>query len=920
MKRIGTLFTMFLGLVAVASLASAQASKIDPRVRIALGQLRAGTPVSQIRTANAAVAVDGMLDVFIRGDVSRAELEAQGVIVRTELPGLYTAYVPATLVDVLAANPRVSSIRGAVQAEQTLNVSVPATGADVLRGAAPAFAGFNGSNILVGDVDSGIDIHHGDFKEGGLTRIQYLWDQTAGASPPSGFAIGTEWTKAQIDGGTCTEVDNGTIASGAGHGTHVMGIAAGNGSQTGGAVPAYTYVGMAPKADIAMVKTTFSTTDILDGVNWIYQKAAALGKLASVNLSLGSEFGPHDGTSDFESGLSALVGPGKILSVAAGNDRGTNWHAGFSVPAGGDSVKFTVTSTTNLALGNPTAAIDGYYNSPDNFTVTLRSPTGAIVGPITMGNINAAYPGTLLTGSANVYIENGAFLTPTGAREVYIEVTRTSSTHPVAGVWTAIFTPVALTNGRVDMWKFYSGAGTTVFSSKNTNDHLVSEPGNAFNVISVAAWETKNSWTDCGGRAVSYSAPAPLGAIATFSGIGPTRDGRNKPDIAAPGMGIGSTRSFDATGTCGTTASALLNDASNHIINQGTSMAAPHVTGAVALLLQKYGAWTPAQITSYLFTHAIVDANTGSVWNNSFGMGKLHLGDLFDPTVTVLSPNGGENLLSGTSANLTWNAADNVGVTSVDVLLSRSGPAGPFTTIVSGYPNSGSLAWLVTTPATTNAYLRVVAHDAENNTGADLSDQSFTIVDAATATLLASFVANPIDRGIELRWQIGDPTAFQSVQLARASSSAGPWEPLSLALTDGADGTTAVDAAATSGTTYWYRLTGVTRQGQTVTLGTISGTAGAAVTQFAITHVSPNPTHGMTNIEFTVPRQSDVRISVMDVVGREVATLTHGTHSAGRYQVMWTGEVKGGKAPAGLYFIRMQAPGVVATHRAVIAR
>jgi subtilisin family serine protease len=79
--------------------------------------------------------------------------------------------------------------------------------------------------------------------------------------------------------GTAREVDVN------GHGTHVMGIIGGDGSLTGGAVPEYTYAGMAPMADLIFVKTTMYTTDILDGVNYIFEKATALGKNAAVNLS-----------------------------------------------------------------------------------------------------------------------------------------------------------------------------------------------------------------------------------------------------------------------------------------------------------------------------------------------------------------------------------------------------------------------------------------------------------------------------------------------------------------------------------------------------------------------------------------------------------------------------------------------------------
>ena len=904
-----------LTLLFAFSAAHAAVSKLDPRARIALTQLRAGVSIQELRSSQAAVTDDGMISGFIRGSISRAELEALGVQVRTSLPGICTANIPVGAVDALTSRADVMSIRGSVPLEPNLDASVPATGATALRGAGPTFTGYNGAGVLVGDVDTGLDFDHGDFRTAGnLTRCVSIWDQTiAVLNPPSGYAYGREWTTAEINGGTCTETDP---SSGGGHGTHVMGIAAGDGSQTGGVIPAFTYVGMAPMADIVEVKTDLQDASIIDGIAYIFGRGTALGENTVCNISLGSQFGPHDGTSDFETAMGGMIAPGHIIVCSAGNDGGSNIHAGFTVPAGGDSAKFTVSSTTNLPLGNPTAAIDGYYNSPDNYDIYLRSPTATlpITGPIHMGSVNAAYPGTLLTGGANVYVENGAFLTSTGAREVYFEVTRTASTHPVSGVWTIYFVPVvAPTSGRVDMWKYYSGAGTTTFTLKNTNDHLVSEPGCTPDAVTVAAYVTKQSWTDCGGRSVSYTGAQALGSMASFSSPGPTRSNVQKPDISAPGFGVGSARSFDYTITCGTTASSLLNDL-NHIINQGTSMAAPHVTGAVALLMQKYGTMSPADIKTYLNAHAVTDVFTGIPWNNSAGNGKLHLGDLIDPTVTVISRNGGESDAIGAIANLTWNATDNTGVTTVDLLLSRSGVGGPYSPIATGIGNSGTYAWTVTGPATDHAILKVVAHDSDANAGSDVSDAEWQIFDPVTSVLLASFVSMPTPEGVQLRWRLMEPGRFSNVSLQRAIAPSGPWSALDLTTQTESGEFVALDRSAEVGRTYWYRLSGQSN-GSQIILGTISGAAGERLTEFSLTRIAPNPTTGLTNIEFVVPKTATVSVEVMDVQGRQVASLVNGTFQPGRYQALWSGQADGRAVPAGLYFIRMRAPGIQMTRR-----
>jgi hypothetical protein len=116
------------------------------------------------------------------------------------------------------------------------------------------------------------------------------------------------------------------------------------------------------------------------------------------------------------------------------------------------------------------------------------------------------------------------------------------------------------------------------------------------------------------------------------------------------------------------------------------------------------------------------------------------------PSVTVSSPNGGETLIIGALYPLTWNANDNVGVTCVDLLLSRTGPGGPWETIATCVSNTGSYPWTVIGPQTTQAIFRVDAHDAKDNTGTDSSDQVFSIIEQTTATEVVPIYAFAIEQ------------------------------------------------------------------------------------------------------------------------------------------------------------------------------
>ncbi len=898
-------------LALTASIAAAAPSKLDALARRAVAIAKMAErdfPTDGFKSANA----QGDLDVFIQGDVSRAQLEALGVTVRAQAGDVFTAFVPVSRMDAVAALSGVRAIKGAAPVELEHDLSVPTTGATALRGAGPAFIGLNGAGVLVADVDSGVDYNHPDFLDaGGQTRFVSIWDQTVNGVFPAGYAYGSEWLPAALNANTATQTDV------SGHGTHVLGTIGGDGSGTGGAFAAHTFTGMAPMADLLMVKTNFQTTGILDGVAYAFDKATALGKNAVVNLSLGSHYGPKDGTSPFESGLSALTGPGRIIVKSAGNERSQARHAEVFAAGAGTNATMTISGSANGRV----IAIDGYYEASEEMNVRITTPNGTVIGPITLGNLNAAFPGTS-TLNGTVYVENGVALTATGDKQVYIEIAGTA-TGNMNGTWTFTFIPVTLgaANGEVDLWRFFNSTGTTAnfVIGNQPLEELVSEPGNAVELITTAAWVSKQNWIACTGASSTFTGTPAIGNLATFSSPGPTRDGRQKPDIAAPGVAIISARSFDITINCPASgASTLIGDAGHHIANAGTSMAAPHTSGAAALLMQKRGALTPAQVKAYLNANAIVDGFTGAPWNKDWGNGKLFLGDLIDPSVTVVSPNGAEVISAFTVANLQWNASDASGVSSVNLLLSRDGGTS-WTPIATGIPNTGSYAWNVTLPASTQCLLRAVATDPNANSGSDVSDAEWTIVDPATPTQLTMLAAEPVDGGVHVRWQLADPAAGSTSRIERAMARDGGYETVAGTPTVEGEVMSQFDGSVEPATTYWYRVV-TTERGREHRFGPVSVRTGEAVLEYALGRIAPNPTAGEMRFEFALPRESDVQVSVVDVQGREVVRLVDGVHAAGRYSAQWNGQTSRGVASPGLYFLRMNAGGQTLKSRLVISR
>ncbi|MEZ4653545.1 MAG: S8 family serine peptidase [Candidatus Eisenbacteria bacterium] len=533
----------------------------------------------------------------------------------------------------LAARPEVLRIQTA--SDPSLDVSVPDIRADLVQqgtGAPPVYAGFAGAGVVVGIVDTGIDLEHDDFLLPGGSRVAYLWDQTViSVNPPSQFGYGREWTQVEIDAGSATEIDD------QGHGTHVASTAAGNGAATGNGEPAYQFVGVAPEATIVFVKTDFFTSSIVDAVDYIFQKADDLGMPAVVNLSLGHQFGPHDGTEESDLAVDSLVGPGHLVVAAAGNDQESAIHAETSVAhTQTQSLTFVVQPYTRWpGSGNDYLLIDGYYTDGEVVELTLHTPNGDVVGPVSPGQ-------SVQTSTMDgwVLLENDVTDPATVDRNFYLQIwDQTSINAPAEGTWTLeIENVTSIPTGHsadVDAWLFnhtFGDAHAPYFAQGMTAAKLVSSPATADSAIAVAAYTTRNKWKSVDGNNYMYNPLPTLGDIAAFSSNGPRRDGVIKPDLAAPGAGIGAALSSDYP-----IADAWILADGRHFINQGTSMASPHVTGLVALMLEAYGPLSCREMLDHLAQTARIDGFTGAVPNEVWGAGKIDaLAAISQPTPIIV--------------------------------------------------------------------------------------------------------------------------------------------------------------------------------------------------------------------------------------------------------------------------------------------
>lgn len=492
---------------------------------------------------------------------------------------------------------------------------------------------YKGKNVIVGIIDSGIDWKHLDFRSDTDTtksRILFLWDQTDGRAGigPTGFNYGAEYDETEInnelDGSPAGFVQEQDFS---GHGTHVASTAAGDGSTSAG-----KYKGVAPEADLIIVKAGdegFLTTNIINGISYIRQKAVAAGKPFVINMSLGGHDGAHDGTASEEITVDTELNNaiGRQIVIAAGNEGSDSIHADGVVAQGGQKVlQFTVpTYTATSGTVNDYVVLSMWYKAGDNLTVSVSTPNNTTV---TASSGQSQQQQATAQGFVRITNAFPGVNPNNSAKECYVEIYDNSAAQPPAvGVWTVTVTGATVTQGGVfDVWiggsSITGNAGESVeFTSGATFTKLVGMPGTVEKGITVGAYVTKWSWKSIDNNTYTYSGTDRTNNFATFSSMGPTRDGRQKPDVSAPGQAIGAARSSAASFSN----PVLLTPNGKYVIEQGTSMAAPHVAGLVALMLEAKPNLTSAQIRSAINTTARKDAFTGAnaTATAQWGSGKV---------------------------------------------------------------------------------------------------------------------------------------------------------------------------------------------------------------------------------------------------------------------------------------------------------
>ena len=498
----------------------------------------------------------------------------------------------------------------------------------VKLGTAPLPMAYDGTGIVVGIIDSGTDFAHPDFKDAlGNSRIKFLWDQVplAGSTVPQPYNYGIEWTDTQINANQCTHNDLPHF----GHGTHVSGIATGNGLANG------THHGVASKADIVVVALDFNKTGptIADAVQYIFSKATLLGKPCVINASVGDYYGSHDGT-DLEAKLIETMVqnvPGRVMVAAAGNAGNIKHHVKTQPP-------LNDTSFTWIKKNNSTLEYWCYAdtNNIKNVQISVGANRNNNFNLGRIGFKNYNYGLTSIKSDTLRYngnqigiIKTSASINPYGVYELYIKI--------LADTLNLKWRIESKGVGMHDAWNFdfissglpssFSYPWITKYVMPDFNSTIVSSFQCLNDVITVANYVNINNYYDVTGTLQSWAALNPgenVNNLAASSSWGPTRDNKQKPDIAATGAGVFSAIALGMQANLIANAPQVIAQGSMHIQGGGTSAASPVVAGLAALYLQKNPTSTSIQVKNAITNCAYFDSYTGTnLPNYRWGYGKL---------------------------------------------------------------------------------------------------------------------------------------------------------------------------------------------------------------------------------------------------------------------------------------------------------
>lgn len=638
---------------------------------LAFGPTMAQTPV-QLRSKKMDYSLhklykesDGSTEVtvFLRLKKANAKLpEGDFIKVNSKMGRLVTARVQLSALPGLVSHYQVDRVEFEGMHVPTIDSVKYHTNAwGVHKKWGPIDQAYLGEGVIVGIVDTGIDFEHAEFRDReDPTKCRILsvwsqWDETG--TKPDSFSYGSIYTQQQfedeINGVTedalpITDYDP-TKRGGQSHGTHVAGIAAG-------------LNGMAPEADIIAVSVNWESAGIVDAVKYVIDQAILLNRPCVVNLSLGTLNNLHDGTGSSAEAYKALANlrpEGTTIVAAGGNSGSINIHwGGFEVEKEekatyfyGEPVQlvFAISDTLMDKLSFSVTGLTGEFDYPNNTFSNLEEfRTSQWFTPAQ--SLKSDYTESLYFKDN---VELGGTVTATcdsqyeGSRHHYfvIEIDDNADIDlrqaPPKANGIDLYRINVKGEGSFNSWLMpvsFVGDGSfsrsvtdpTDIGAPNVNNFV--SPNNDYSIIAPALFKetisvgaSVNKWSYLntkGEQKPARWARNPNGSLGPFSSKGPTIDGRNVPEIVAPGENVfcAAPSYYDGWGD------RVLDG--TFVNSSGTSMASPAMAGAVALYFEKFPKATLADVRNDFLSNTTEDDFTddfGPLPNNYWGYGKLDI-------------------------------------------------------------------------------------------------------------------------------------------------------------------------------------------------------------------------------------------------------------------------------------------------------
>jgi subtilisin family serine protease len=545
--------------------------------------------------------------------------------VTSDKTSIVTGRIPISRIEVVRSQKFVKSLKASQRMRPQLNKTTEET--ETLPNLLPpSHLANGGKGVVVGVIDYGADFAHDNFRlENGATRLLALWNQDASATAASPFGYGREHLSSAIDLALQKPNPYAELAydpaayedpadPGA-HGTHVLDIAAGNGRGTSvpGMAPNSTliFVNISHKADptgTSVVGKTFGdSVRLLEAAKYIFEKAGT--QPCVINISLGTNGGPHDGTTLVEQGLDSLVSakPNRAIVLAAGNAFDDGIHAkGLVKQSGTADLEWQVRTNPQLDI-----EMEVWYAAADRFTVELLDPDGTVQASCQPGQNK-----TLQIDHRVVFIANR--LSDPNNGDNMIGIFLAAGIKP--GTYTVRLHGDTVTNGAFHAWI----ERDNTFSSQFAPPH---DPSLTIGTVS------------CGRACISvgsYDAHKAARPLSFFSSAGPTRDNREKPEVSAPGHQVRAAQSSTGSG------SRLMS---------GTSMASPAVAGLIALMLDEARHrnidLTIDQIRKILIDTARRKPPGGNAWHPQYGHGRVHAKAALKAVMDLAAAGGGPAPVAG---------------------------------------------------------------------------------------------------------------------------------------------------------------------------------------------------------------------------------------------------------------------------------